>query len=1226
MFSSSPPPLYKQTHTTIACADTGSDKILIRLHDAVKASLDITATPTPLSVIFPDGATATSIGTTSVALPSTSIALPAHVFDDSSLGQSLFSIAEITQRDVDATFSKSGLHLYHDGTLVHFSAKDPDAVSWQLPICRPVQLLSSANAVISLPSDKKFVDFMHASFGSPAISTFLKALRRNYLPSLPRLTSSLVSRHSPNTVATALGHLDQTRSGIDSTEESHTSNSSENKVLHNIPTDQHPEDTDPYIYTKLSSTADADASGRFPIQSISKDEYQLVSYYGGYIHVEPMSSRHHTSYIAAYDKTFTFWAQYGPLPDVLRLDNETSHALEVFVATRVKSFQYFPPGNHRANRAERAMRTWKNHFIATLATASPQFPMKLWNKLLPLAELTLNCLLPWHHNPSISAFHGLTGAPFDFRAHPIAPAGTAILIHDKASERPTWAAHGTPGFYIGPALLHYRCHHVHSTITSAPRITDTIAWFPETDVTPPKISTAELLLAAILALTKALKSNPLLCDTALSSPMVQDIIDLASLHVSAQPDAIMPPAQTIELPIQPLPLHAREQRVVPLDTPPPHFFSPPPGLPALPVPRTDQPNRLLEDNQTVAIPEPTHRHLTRSSTAWTRNPDNPPPFASANTAASAPHLLLPPPDNIDHLSRSNAAVSLNSNLDGSPLTYKSALSGPNRAHWEAAEAAEISRLLDTGTMHPIQQDAQPLDRRRDTTYYNPKPKEKLDADDTKLYRIRGTIGGDRVNYDGPTKANTAAMPIVKLLLQSTVSENAEWMTIDLKDFYLMTGLPRPEYIRIPIRYLSTAIIAKYSLQSFIHNGHILFEVLKSMYGLPHAGRIAQEALIAHLAQHGYVQTSTPCLFRHITNNVFFTLVVDDFGVKYRTPADADHLIQCLKLKYSITLRMDGAKYLGLNIAFDRQARTVSLSLPGYVRKALSRFAPSLTNLAHSPGIYTPPSFGKESQNVALPDTSRPLSDSERTNLQAIIGVFLYYCLAVDVTGLPAVTALASAQSCATTLTQAAALRLLAYFRNYPDNSLVLKACKMRLHMQSDASYQTRSFSRSVGGGIAYLSNDDPTEVNGAIQVFSSIIPAVMASVGEAEYVALFMTGQMGAGLRQILHDLGYPQPPTYILVDNQVAHGIATNTIQPKRTKSIDMKYHWIRDRVAMAQFTVIWRKGVHNLADFFTKPLPVHAHRSLMPLLVHVPPSSPAKCSRAALRSVSWRNLQLAA
>jgi hypothetical protein len=103
-------------------------------------------------------------------------------------------------------------------------------------------------------------------------------------------------------------------------------------------------------------------------------------------------------------------------------------------------------------------------------------------------------------------------------------------------------------------------------------------------------------------------------------------------------------------------------------------------------------------------------------------------------------------------------------------------------------------------------------------------------------------------------------------------------------------------------------------------------------------------------------------------------------------------------------------------------------------------------------------------------------------------VLLYYCLAVDSTGLPAVTAIESAHSHVTQITQQAAERLLSYFRNYLDNILVLKACDMRLHTQSaDASYGTRSRRRFLAGGIAYLGNADPTEIDDPILVFSSII-------------------------------------------------------------------------------------------------------------------------------------------
>ena len=383
-----------------SCADTGSDSILLRQSDAIAATLDIQPTRHPLKVRFPDGQTARSIGITDVALPSTAIPLPAHIFADDTLRQSLFGIADITNLEYDATFRRDGLYLYHGTDLVHCSPKSADETSWTLPLERPIV---SANSVLSLPSDRKFVQFTYASFGSPAISTYKRAIRKNYLSTIPRLTSALFSKHAPNSVATAMGHLDRRRQGLDSTKKVKFQSAALPPVVAVEPStneditimSEEPQATnevDVNVYTKLFATADFDATGRLP----GRYAYHLVSCYNGNIHVEAMQSRTSTSYIDAYDKTFTHWAQYGHVPSIVRLDAETSIALEQFLLheKHVTSFQYFPTGTHRANRAERCIRTWKNHFIATLATASPKFPMSHWHKLIPLAELTLNYLLP----------------------------------------------------------------------------------------------------------------------------------------------------------------------------------------------------------------------------------------------------------------------------------------------------------------------------------------------------------------------------------------------------------------------------------------------------------------------------------------------------------------------------------------------------------------------------------------------------------------------------------------------------------------------------------------------------------------------------------------------------------------------------------------------------------------------------------------------------------------
>ena len=1027
------PTLTIKTQLPFSCADTGSDRILLRHTDAIAATLAIQPTSLPLHVRFPDGKTACSIGTTEVALPSTDIPLTAHIFADTTLQQSLFGISDITNHEYDATFRKDGLYLYHDHELIHHSPKLPDATSWTLPIQRPH---AHANSVLSLPSDKKYVQFMHASFGSPAISTFTNALRKGYLSTLPRLTSALLRKHMPNSVATAIGHLDRHRQGLDSTTPAPVSTSSPSITanpitydddIHNISASPDvPIDADTIVYTKLFDTADFDATGRFPVPSAGiKYAYHLVSCFNGNIHVEPMPSRSSASYIAAYDHTFTHWSRYGSVPSIVRLDNESSIDLEVFLTEvkKVTSFQYFPTGTHRANRAERCIRTWKNHFISTLATASPKFPMSYWNKLIPLAELTLNCLLPWQPNPSISAYHGLTGSPFDFRAHPIAPAGTAILIHEPPEKRGTWAGHGTPGFYIGPALTHYRAHHVYATATCAPRITDTVAWFPETTVTPPVPDTKEILIAAIIDFLRAIKKYHLTGEL-FPPTLAQELQDLASLHSAHPVAATLAPESGIEKRVFLSENDSvQEQRVTlpslvtatltptnPVASPPPALplstattYPPPPGLPSLPV--TDRPNTSLDlPRSAPTVPLAPARRTSRPHTV--RAPSN---FGYSSVTVAEPYVTLIRDDletlsqptltrsevaellsaadaawlqNVDHLARANAAKPLNVNPDGSPLTYQSATHGAERPNWKNAEDAEIDRLLATATMHPIHLDQQPLDRRGDTTYYNPKPKEKYDDDMNKTYRIRGTAGGDRIHYDGPTKANTASMSTVKILLQSVVSDNANWMTLDIKDFYLMTPLPRPEYIRIPLKFLSPKILAKHNLHSFVHNKSVLFEVTKSMYGLPHAVKIAQDVLIERLAAHGYLQTSTTCLFRHTTNGVAFSLVVDDFGVKFHDTAGADDLIRCLQLYYTLTIKKDATKYLGLTIALDKSAREVRISLPGVISKALKQFAPTSTALARSPAIYQPPRFGSAAQIPTSPHPFLRMSVTPCNNLVA----------------------------------------------------------------------------------------------------------------------------------------------------------------------------------------------------------------------------------------------------
>ena len=107
-----------------------------------------------------------------------------------------------------------------------------------------------------------------------------------------------------------------------------------------------------------------------------------------------------------------------------------------------------------------------------------------------------------------------------------------------------------------------------------------------------------------------------------------------------------------------------------------------------------------------------------------------------------------------------------------------------------------------------------------------------------------------------------------------------------------------------------------------------------MYGLPQASFLAQVQLVAHLHLHGYQQTATPCLFRHLSNGVVFTLVVDDFLVKYPDKHSADHLHRTLSMLYEMKIDWVASKYIGFTLHFDAPRRTVTLSMPGYIHKFL----------------------------------------------------------------------------------------------------------------------------------------------------------------------------------------------------------------------------------------------------------------------------------------------------
>ncbi len=191
----------------------------------------------------------------------------------------------------------------------------------------------------------------------------------------------------------------------------------------------------------------------------------------------------------------------------------TTKGLQLHFRASHITYQCVPPLNKRANKTERAIQTFKRHFITILAGTHPSFPIHFWHELIPRAELTLNMMRSYADQPSISAYHGINRRPFDFASHPLAPCGTLVVIHNSICE--TWDNFGLVGFYLGPSLQNYRSYRCLIQETMAIRILDSIILFPAPLVAPGASRLDELLSLIDL-------QNTRYCRRQRTRPSVQD--------------------------------------------------------------------------------------------------------------------------------------------------------------------------------------------------------------------------------------------------------------------------------------------------------------------------------------------------------------------------------------------------------------------------------------------------------------------------------------------------------------------------------------------------------------------------------------------------------------------------------------------------------------------------------------------------------------------------------
>jgi hypothetical protein len=643
---------------------------------------------------------------------------------------------------------------------------------------------------------------------------------------------------------------------------------------------------------ELAETIHTDQTGAFPVTSQRGYRYIMVGIHidANYIFCETMKNRTEGEMIKAYQKMVDWMLLSGLGLKHHRLDNECSENFKKCIRQNNMTHELVPPDCHRRNMAERAIQTFKNHFVAILSGVDDKFPLSLWCYLGRPAKLTVNLLRQSNVAPKISAYAHVHGQ-HDYMKRPFAPLGCSVMAHVKPKNRRIWDVQGEVGYNIGTAIEHHRCFHVYIVKTRATRVSDSV-FFKHQYITYPQIIPETLVMKAAAELTSALKGT--VSKDGETADALTKVSELFQTIAASKAERTKAKEQWNQHRT-----HPSSRRAVPI----PRVDNEPPIRQAVTIPRV-QATPTADDCRVVgggsglkivACGTPNQRnHGTPSARpnyiSQDDDEDQPRGYHTRSRTTSImqeamlsciditkPTYILSQDLGILNYQDKKRVLPVRQELsaqkmasrsfpmawlckmansvmgeNGELLKYRHLIANPKtRATWTHSYGNKLGRLAQgmpgrakgTNTIFFIPRHMVPKERTRDVTYglitclIRP---EKIDEPN----RMRLVAGGDRVHYPFDAGTPTADLLTVKLLINSVISTHgARFFTMDIKNFYLNTPMARYEYMWLKLADMPADVIEHYKLLDVATpDGYVYCEIRKGMYGLPQAGIIAQELL------------------------------------------------------------------------------------------------------------------------------------------------------------------------------------------------------------------------------------------------------------------------------------------------------------------------------------------------------------------------------------------------
>ncbi len=449
------------------------------------------------------------------------------------LHSTLVSIPKIVDKDNIVVFDKKLAKTYNAKTITITATAEPVLKAqqctvtglWLMPLKTKTNggnqasniegVTERANAIFKLPSIRQTILYHHTLAGFPVKETFLYAVRAGNYATWPGLTIAALHKYFPDLDEMQKGYMKGQQQGICSMKQKALDHLVESERTVKIKVEPGMEEVSPakrhnniFVCVKdLAESIHSDQTGTFPYTSQQGNRYVMIAIHldANYIFCEPMKNRSEDEMIEVYQKIINRMKAAGVGLKPHQLDNKASKAYKQCIRQNGMMHELVPPDNHRSNLAERAIQTFKHHFISILSSVDDKFPLSLWCTLLEQTELTVNLLRQSNIMPKISVFAHVHGH-HDYMKKPFMPIGRAVQVHVKPKNRWTWDTHTKAGFNLGTSMEHHQCFQIYVTNTRATRVSDTV-FFKHQYITNPTVSTESLVVAAAQQLTSTLKGN-----------------------------------------------------------------------------------------------------------------------------------------------------------------------------------------------------------------------------------------------------------------------------------------------------------------------------------------------------------------------------------------------------------------------------------------------------------------------------------------------------------------------------------------------------------------------------------------------------------------------------------------------------------------------------------------------------------------------------------------------